>query len=241
MPHLITHVETVAATSYDGSALEPIHTPLEAKGLLPDEHIVDSGYLGAEALMTAKLEQGITLLGPVPEDWNWQARKTQAFDLAQFHIDWQAHCVTCPEGKTSRHWIETYNRHGKEVVHAKFSPTDCRTCPSRSCCTRAKAGVRHLTFHPDALQHQALQYARQRQRAPDFKAKYAKRAGIEGTISESASEDLTYVMLGIGDWRKRGYSINSSGLPLTWSVWVPGSWKPLWRRPAPRCRLRSCV
>jgi hypothetical protein len=30
-----------------------------------------------------------------------------------------------------------------------------------------------------------------------------------------ASEDLTYVMLGIGDWRKRGYSTNSSELPKT--------------------------
>ena len=123
----------------------------------------------------------------------------------------------------------------------RIVPDDCRACPSRSCCTRAKAGVRHLTFHPDPLQHQALQQARQHQKAPDFKAKYAKRAGIEGTISESASEDLTYVMLATGDWQKRGYSTNSSGLPLTWSVWVPGLWKPRWRRPAPRCRLRSCA
>jgi transposase len=184
LPHLITHVETDAATSYDGAAVETIHTALEAKGLLPDEHIVDAGYLGAEVLTSAQRELGITLLGPVPEDCNWQARDAQAFDLTQFSIDWQAQRVTCPEGKTSRHWIETYNRHGKEVVHAKFSPTDCRACPSRSRCTRAKAGARHLTFHPDPLQHQALQHARQRQRDPDFKAKYAKRAGIEGTISQ---------------------------------------------------------
>jgi len=184
LPHLITHVETVAATSYDGAAVETIHSALEAKGLLPDEPIVDSGYLGAEVLASAQTQQGITLLGPVPEDTNWQARDAQAFDLAQFSIDWHKQQVTCPEGKTSRHWIETYNRHGKEVVHAKFSPTDCRTCPSHSKCTRAKAGARMLSFHPDALQYQALQQARQRQKAPDFKAKYAKRAGIEGTISQ---------------------------------------------------------
>lgn len=177
-------METDPATSYDGAAVETIHVALGAKGLLPDEHSVDSGYLGAEVLASAQRDLGITLLGPVPEDCNWQARDAQAFDLAQFTIDWHKQQVTCPEGKTSRNWIETYNRHGKDVIHAKFSPTDCRVCPSRACCTRAKAGARHLTFHPDPLQHQALQQARQRQRAPDFKAKYAKRAGIEGTISQ---------------------------------------------------------
>ncbi len=41
-----------------------------------------------------------------------------------------------------------------------------------------------LAIHPDQEQHQALQRARVRQKAPDFKSKYAKRAGIEGTISQ---------------------------------------------------------
>ncbi len=159
MPHLITHMETATATSYDGAAIEIIHAALEAKGLLPDEHIVDSGYLGAEVLVSAERNQGITLLGPVPEERSWQARSQQAFDLAQFRIDWQKQQVTCPEGKSSRHWIETYNRHGKDVIHAKFSPTDCRSCPSLACCTRAKAGARMLSFHPDPLHYQALQEA----------------------------------------------------------------------------------
>ena len=41
-----------------------------------------------------------------------------------------------------------------------------------------------LAIHPDQAQHEALQKARLRQKAPDFKQKYAKRAGIEGTISQ---------------------------------------------------------
>jgi transposase len=112
-------VETTAATSYDGAAIETIHAALEAKELLPEEHIVDSGYLGAEVLAGAQAQQGITLLGPVPEDTTWQAQDAQAFDLTHFTIDWQKQQVTCPEGKTSRHWIETYNRHGKDVIHAR--------------------------------------------------------------------------------------------------------------------------
>ncbi len=41
-----------------------------------------------------------------------------------------------------------------------------------------------LAIHPDQAQHQALQQARLRQKTPDFKQKYTKRAGIEGTISQ---------------------------------------------------------
>ena len=43
LPHLITHVETTPATTYDGAVTVTIHEALEAIALLPEEHIVDSG------------------------------------------------------------------------------------------------------------------------------------------------------------------------------------------------------
>ena len=184
LPHLITHVETTPATTYDGAVTETIHAALEAKGLLPEEHIVDSGYLDAEVLVSAEQRQKMTLIGPVAADTSWQARDEHCFDKSQFSIDWQEQQVTCPQGKISRYWIPTYNRHGKDVIHIKFNPADCKVCPSRGLCTQAKAGARMLAIHPDQAQHQALQQARLRQKAPDFKQKYAKRAGIEGTISQ---------------------------------------------------------
>ena len=183
-PHLITHVETTPATTYDGAVTETIHTALEAKGLLPEEHVLDSGYLDAEVLVSAEQRHKVTLIGPVAADTSWQARDAHGFDKTQFSMDWQAHQVTCPEGKTSRYWIPTHDRHGKAVIHIKFTPADCKECPSRELCTQAKAGARMLAIHPDQEQHQALQQARLRQKAPDFKQKYAKRAGIEGTISQ---------------------------------------------------------
>jgi transposase len=183
-PHLITHVETTPATTYDGAVTETIHAALEAKALLPEEHIVDSGYLNAEVLVSAEQRQKITLIGPVAQDTSRQARDEHGFDKSQFSIDWQAQQATCPQGKTSRYWIPTYDRHGKDVIHIKFNPADCKVCPSRELCTQAKAGARMLGIHPDQEQHQALQQARLRQKAPDFKQKYAKRAGIEGTISQ---------------------------------------------------------
>ncbi len=184
LPHLITHVETTVATTYDGAMTETIHEALAAKGLLPEEHIVDSGYLDAEVLASAEQHQQVMLIGPVAQDTSWQARDGHSFDKSQFTINWQAQQVTCPMDKLSRYWIPTHDRHGKDVIHIKFNPADCKVCASRTLCTQSKAGARMLAIHPDQEQHQALQRARVRQKAPDFKSKYAKRAGIEGTISQ---------------------------------------------------------
>ena len=73
-----------------------------------------------------------------------------------------------------------------------------------------------LGIHPDQEQHQALQKARLRQKAPDFKQKYAKRAGIEGTISQGVrgfdlgvcgvaeqKSGLSYELASQVDWQER--------------------------------------
>ncbi len=183
-PHLITHVETTTATTYDGAVTETIQTALAAKGLLPEEHIVDSGYLDAELIVSSQKTHGLTLLGPVPLDTSWQAQAATGFDATQFLVDWQQQKVSCPAGKTSRCWTPTHDRHGKDVVHIKFDPKDCRICPCRPLCTQAKTGGRMLTLRPHSHSHFALQQARERQQTKDFKERYAKRAGIEGTISQ---------------------------------------------------------
>ncbi len=183
-PHLITHVETTAATTYDGAVTETIQTALAAKGLLPEEHIVDSGYLDAELIASSQKKYGLTLLGPVPADTSWQSQAATGFDATQFLVDWQQQKVTCPVGKTSRCWICTHDRHGKETIHIKFAPTDCLMCSCRPLCTQAKSGGRMLTLRPQSQHALALQHARERQQTQVFKEKYANRAGIEGTISQ---------------------------------------------------------
>ncbi len=53
----------------------------------------------------------------------------------------------------------------------------------RERCTHSSAGARELTVRPQA-QHEALQARRQYQTTDDFKERYARRAGVEGTISQ---------------------------------------------------------
>src|SRR6266487_5310905 len=61
---------------------------------------------------------------------------------------------------------------------------DCTPCPSRSLCTKAKKDPRELSLRPKE-EHLALQTARKFQQTDAFKEEYAKRAGIEGTISQA--------------------------------------------------------
>ena len=44
-PRIITHVQTETAPTADGAVTTPAHRALAAKGLLPAEHLVDTGYL----------------------------------------------------------------------------------------------------------------------------------------------------------------------------------------------------
>ena len=67
LPHVITNVETTNATTADHSMTDVIHTHLAERDLLPAEHIVDSGYVVSEHLMTSH-ERQVDLLGPIRED-----------------------------------------------------------------------------------------------------------------------------------------------------------------------------
>ena len=42
--------------------LEQIHTALDHRNLLPDEHLVDAGYTSAELMVSAQRDCGLTLL-----------------------------------------------------------------------------------------------------------------------------------------------------------------------------------
>ena len=123
------------------------------------------------------------LVGPARPDVSWQAQADQGYDIAHFTIDWEARRVTCPEGRTSAVWTPGVDRWGNEVIHTEFARRECLACRSRPLCTRARTEGREMTLRPRAL-HEALQAARQRQETPEWKAEYARRAGIEGTVSE---------------------------------------------------------
>ena len=63
----------------------------------------------------------------------------------------------------------------------KFSRRDCLACELRERCTRGAR--RTITVRPE-LQYVALQAARSREATTAYAREYARRAGIEGTLSQ---------------------------------------------------------
>jgi transposase len=184
-PHVITQVETVPATQQDHHALAPIQAALAEKGLLPEQQLVDSGYISAKRIVESQTRHGIDLLGPVHIDPSWQARTAGAFDASCFQVAWEQQTVTCPQGHQSVGWHVGQDAKGESVVQIRFDKATCQACAVRARCTRGQRGGRSLTLRYPAERHEMLQAARARQATEAFRTAYHKRAGIEGTFSQA--------------------------------------------------------
>ena len=134
-------------------------------------------------LATSQRDYGIELWGPTRQDVRWQAHVEGGFAISQFVIDWDQQHATCLGGHTSVSWTPAIDNRDNEVIKIKFASATCRPCPYRPQCTRAQRYPRRtITLRPRE-QYAALKSARQRQSTPAFAAEYARRAGIEGTLS----------------------------------------------------------
>jgi hypothetical protein len=67
-----------------------------------------------------------------------------------------------------------------------FSTADCGPCPVRELCTTSASQRRQLTVHTRQA-HQAQLAARTAAATKDFQARYALRAGVEGTIHQGVA------------------------------------------------------
>lgn len=184
LPHLIVNVETTPATTTDYEVTSEIHTHLAGRDLLPGEHLLDSGFMSADNLVASR-EQGIDLVGRVAEDPSWQAQAGEGFDSAAFFIDWEKKEAICPQGHPSHKW-SLLKQKNTTVYSFRFHKQHCNNCLVRTKCTKSTISTRHLTIQPQAA-YEALREARQRQKEESFWQQYAKRAGVEGTISQGVA------------------------------------------------------
>jgi hypothetical protein len=129
----------------DVDMTQALHERLRDKQLLPDQHIVDTGYRSSAWLVDTLEGFGVRLVGPPPTNRSWQARAGRGFDSSAFHIDWAARQVVCPLGKTSVTWHEVKKR-GNAFCTASFAFADCFSCRNRVYCTRTVRHPRQLTF-----------------------------------------------------------------------------------------------
>jgi transposase len=186
-PRLVVHADTTPANVHDALRTGPIHVALAGKGLMPSEHLVDSAYVSADHLITAREQHGIDLLGPSRPNLSWQSHVEGAFSAADFIVDWDQQKVRCPEGKESAGWYKDVKRPGQRaMVRAQFRAADCRGCASRSRCTRTQTPNqgRVVAVLPRD-EHDALAAARAREGTAEGRRLYAQRQGIESTLSQA--------------------------------------------------------
>ena len=151
------------------------------RALLPGEHLVDSGYPSAELIIHAARVFGITLVSPLLLDNSAQARAGAGYDKAAFAFDFDARQATCPQGIASSSWTPCpAPRPRRSSCPGRRSA--CLPCPVRDLCTSGPR--RQITIRPREL-HEALATARAEQTTAQWKARYAARAGVEGTMRQA--------------------------------------------------------
>jgi transposase len=104
-----------------------IHEDLAARDLLPGTHLVDSGYVVAEVLVSAQQQQ-IDVVGPPLGSSSRQQRDGQGYDLHAFVIDWEAQRAQCPQGQQSVKWTPGRSQTGESVIRIRFARATCRVC-----------------------------------------------------------------------------------------------------------------
>lgn len=182
--HLLTQVATSKPNRHDNRLLPTIHQKLKGKQLLPERHLVDAGYMDSELLVDSLTDYAVTLHGPVQVNRRWQANTPNAYQIDDFTIDWEAKRVICPNNKQSVYWSERKDkRNDNNLIYVLFAKSDCFACEWRARCNRSEKNPRAIAFKPQQ-KHEALQSARRAQQTSDWYDLYAKRSGIEGTLSQ---------------------------------------------------------
>jgi transposase len=181
--HLITHAMTTSAAVHEARCVEVIHRALAGKGLVPGEHLVDAAYVDAELLVRDRETLGIELVGPPRPNPSWQTKVEGGHTLDRFEVDWERERVRCPQGKLSSAWSRQTDHAGTPCIAVMFRKADCAACAARPLCTRSEHQARHLKLQPRA-EHEALKAARERLATKEGRRCYARRAGIEGTLSQ---------------------------------------------------------
>lgn len=161
----------------------PIQQALADRDLLPSTHLLDSGYLASQFLVTAQREHQVDVVGPPLGSDSRQRRAGEGDDLHAFTLDWDREVATCPQGHPSVKWTPGHDGRGGAVMRIRFNQAICWSCPVRRACTWAKDAPRQRSVRPTE-HYLAMAAARQRQETTAFKAQYALRAGVESTIAQ---------------------------------------------------------
>ena len=184
-PHLITDVQTTPAPVSDFDMLPTIQAALATRRGVTGEHLVDAGYVTADHLVASQKEHDVTIIGA--SESRTRAGKPKRSKGSMWPPAWWIGTRTPSPvptgGRVCSGCLDTTAMRIPSSIFGSRGPiaTPVRHAPD---CTQSASQPRTLTIRPRD-QHEALQAARQRQTTAEFKQEYARRAGVEGTISQA--------------------------------------------------------
>ena len=180
-PLLITDLDIVAAAVYDSQAVDAIQARLQARGLLPETHLADAGYVNGLTIQ-GSLGYGVDLLGPISADTYGTSRKEKVLPPEAFTVDVENKQASCPSGHPARLWslYQHSGRKGRSLVAIAWDKQTCSQCPLRQQCLPPGQLQRVLRLSP---YYTLLTTRRTEQKTPAFRARYRRRAGVEATFS----------------------------------------------------------
>lgn len=144
---------------------------------------MDAAYVDAYQLVESHQAYQVSLVGPVAVDTSWQAKLKTGFDISAFVIDWDKQVAICPQGHSNRLWRTARDSNHNPLIEIVFDRQICAACPVRNLCTSSATAARKIKLRP-RNEYQALVERRHQQQTPHFQKNYARRAGVEGTISQ---------------------------------------------------------
>ncbi len=100
-PNILLEIKTTSDTLTDREVLEDIHAHLAEKKVLPNQHIVDKGYVYAESIANNQEIYQIDIVGPPIPDTSWASKEPGRFGYSDFSIDWESKSVLYPTGQKS--------------------------------------------------------------------------------------------------------------------------------------------
>ena len=176
---IITDVEIVSASEYDGESLPNIHERLKEREILPETHLVDTGYVSGDAIVESR-ERGVELLGLIASNTTMTARENEGFSVENFQIDFENKQAICPNGNKQRAFSETVDGRGRKVFQILWNKEICQSCPFKDKCIQGKKLGRTIKI---SRNYKVIQQRRIEQKTDDFHNRYRRRAGVEATFS----------------------------------------------------------
>lgn len=168
-------VATTQAGDKPGDLFAMVDMAKENAGGTFDAVLADSGFSDYETLRAMEEDREETFHVPDKRQEVVDSGETArgAYDKSKFTVNEEETTMTCPEGKAMKMAHETQFDDGH--TERTFVGTGCAECPSRSACTKAKDGKRHVSYDSREPFRDVM---RERLRGSEGREAYRRRQGI---------------------------------------------------------------